>query len=502
MKNTEVDMLLIGGGIMSATLGVLLHHLNPSLRIAMVEKLPAVALESSDAMNNAGTGHAGYCELNYTPQAADGSVAIDRALTINANFETSLQLWTSLVEMGALPSPEQFIRQTPHLSFVWNDEQNDIDNIGFLKQRHAKLQQHHLFKEMQYSENFAQVKAWMPLIMQDRDATKPVAATYVEHGADVDFGVITRHLVAYLKHQANFTLQTDTSVKSIKRVKVPVEDNSWHVGLYHQETKRSHTVNAQFVFIGAGGGTLPLLQKANIDESMGYGGFPVSGQWLICNNPDVIKQHYAKVYGKAAVGAPPMSVPHLDTRIIDGKPQLLFGPFAGFTTKFLKAGSKLDLAKSIKKNNIKAMLGVGKNNADLTKYLIKEATQTHEQRMNTLRTFLPKANSADWHLEQAGQRVQVIKNCEENWGKLEFGTEIVSAKNGSLAALLGASPGASVSAKAMLDVIERCFAKQMAQDNWQEKLKQLIPAYGESLIDNADLLNRVRKHTHTVLKLL
>ena len=235
---------------------------------------------------------------------------------------------------------------------------------------------------------------------------------------------------------------------------------------------------------------------------MGYGGFPVSGQWLICNNPDVIKQHYAKVYGKAAVGAPPMSVPHLDTRIIDGKPQLLFGPFAGFTTKFLKAGSKLDLAKSIKKNNIKAMLGVGKNNADLTKYLIKEATQTHEQRMNTLRTFLPKANSADWHLEQAGQRVQVIKNCEENWGKLEFGTEIVSAKNGSLAALLGASPGASVSAKAMLDVIERCFAKQMAQDNWQEKLKQLIPAYGESLIDNADLLNRVRKHTHTVLKLL
>jgi malate dehydrogenase (quinone) len=501
MKNNEVDVLLIGGGIMSATLGVLLHQLNPNLRITMVERLSAVALESSDAMNNAGTGHAGYCELNYTPQAADGSIAIDRALAINANFETSLQLWTSLVEIGVLPAPEYFIRKTPHLSFVWNDEKNGADNIAFLKQRYTKLQQHHLFKEMQFSDDFAQLKAWMPLIMQDRDATAPVAATYVDHGADVDFGVITRHLVSYLKQQDHFTLLTDTSVKSIKRVKIPVEDTSWHVGLYHSATKRRHTVNAQFVFIGAGGGTLPLLQKANIDESMGYGGFPVSGQWLICNNTEVIKQHYAKVYGKAAVGAPPMSVPHLDTRIIDGKPALLFGPFAGFTTKFLKSGSKFDLVKSVKNHNIKAMLGVGKNNSDLTKYLIKEATQTHEQRMNTLRTFLPQANSADWHLEHAGQRVQVIKNCEENWGKLEFGTEIVSAKNGSLAALLGASPGASVSAKAMLDVIERCFAKQMAQDDWQNKLKQLIPAYGESLIDHADLLNRVRKHTHTVLKL-
>jgi malate dehydrogenase (quinone) len=399
------------------------------------------------------------------------------------------------VEIGALPAPEHFIRKTPHLSYVWGNE-----NIAFLKQRHAKLQQHHLFKEMQFSENVTQLKAWMPLIMQDRDTTAPVAATYIDHGADVDFGVITRHLVSHLKQQSHFNLLTETSVKTIKKVKVPVEDNSWHVGIYHPATKHSQTINAKFVFIGAGGGTLPLLQKANIDESTGYGGFPVSGQWLICNNPDVIKQHNAKVYGKAAVGAPPMSVPHLDTRIIDGKPALLFGPFAGFTTKFLKSGSKLDLAKSIQKDNLKAILGVGKNNVDLTKYLIKEATQTHEQRMNTLRTFLPQANSADWHLEQAGQRVQVIKNCEENWGKLEFGTEIVSVKNGSLAALLGASPGASVSAQAMLDVIERCFARQL-HDGWKEKLKQLIPAYGESLVDNADLLNRVRKHTHTVLKL-
>ncbi len=497
MKNNDVDVLLIGGGIMSATLGVLLHQLDPQLRICMLEKLPEIALESSDALNNAGTGHAGYCELNYTPQAADGSVAIERALAINANFETSLQLWTSWVEMGALPAPETFIRKTPHLSFVW-DMDGSGENLSFLKQRYTKLQQHHLFQEMQFSDDFEQLKAWMPLMMQERDASIPMAATYVEHGADVDFGAITRALVAYLSQQSNFSLLTDTQVVDIKRSKTTAS-SGWKVSA--KANKKQQVINAKFVFIGAGGGALPLLQKANIDESMGYGGFPVSGQWLICNNPKVIQQHFAKVYGKAAVGAPPMSVPHLDTRIIHHKPQLLFGPFAGFTTKFLKAGSKSDLVKSITADNIKAMLGVGKNNMDLTRYLIKEATQTHEQRMASLRTFLPQAKSEDWQLEQAGQRVQVIKNCEENWGKLEFGTELVSSQDGSLAALLGASPGASVSAKAMLDVLERCFASQVAQPDWRAKLKALMPAYGESLIDDADLLNRVRKHTHTVLKL-
>jgi malate dehydrogenase (quinone) len=496
MRNNEVDVLLIGGGIMSATLGTILHQLDPKLSITMVEQLSDVALESSDALNNAGTGHAGYCELNYTPQSDDGTVSIDRALTINANFETSLQFWSSLVELGALPNPQFFIHKTPHLSFVWGEE-----NIEFLKRRYSQLKQHHLFKEIQFSDDFAQLKSWMPLIMQDREANSPVAATYVDHGADVDFGAITRHLVAYLKQQHNFTLLTETSVKRLKKVKKPVADNRWHVQLYNKATKSTQTLNANFVFIGAGGGTLPILQKTGIEESLGYGGFPVSGQWLICQNPEVIQQHHAKVYGKAPVGAPPMSVPHLDTRIIDGKPELLFGPFAGFTTKFLKTGSTLDLAKSIKKNNLKAMVGVSKNHTDLTKYLLKEATQSHEQRMESLRAFIPEADSADWSLAKAGQRVQIIKNCDEQWGRLEFGTEIVSAQDGSLAALLGASPGASVSAKAMLDVIERCFTNEMKQQSWQTKLKQLMPAYGQSLIDDATLLGRIRQHTHTTLGL-
>jgi len=496
MKNVETDVLLVGGGIMSATLGTLLQQLDPSLSITMVEQLNEVALESSDALNNAGTGHAGYCELNYTPQAADGSITIKRALQINAAFEVSLQFWSHLVETGALRSPSQFINKTPHLSFVMRDE-----NIAFLKRRHALLTQHHLFAEMQYSEDNAQLKAWMPLMMADRPANEKLAATFVPHGSDVDFGALTRHMVAKLKTSTNFTLLNNTPVKKLKKIGTNPSNSSWHVALHNKATKHSKTINAKFVFLGAGGGALPLLQKANIPESVGYGGFPVSGQWLICNNSDVINQHQVKVYGKAAIGAPPMSVPHLDTRTINGKLALLFGPFAGFTTKFLKQGSRLDLAKSIKPNNLKAMLGVGKHNMDLTKYLVGEVFQTHEQRMNALREFLPNAKSADWQLANAGQRVQIIKKCDEKMGKLEFGTEIVASQDGTLAALLGASPGASVSVQAMIDVLERCFANQLKTSAWQQKIKQLVPSYGESLIENANLLKIVRTRTLSTLKL-
>ena len=320
-------------------------------------------------------------------------------------------------------------------------------------------------------------------------------------GSDVDFGALTQHLVAHLKMQTNFSLYTNTQVRKLDKVKDRAKDNSWHVKLVDLKTKHTKTINAKFVFLGAGGGALPLLQRADIDESKGYGGFPVSGQWLICNNPEAIAQHEVKVYGKAAIGAPPMSVPHLDTRTIKGKSALLFGPFAGFTTKFLKTGSKLDLAKSVKVNNFKALVGVGRHNLDLTKYLMKEATQTHEQSMNALREFLPCAVSADWKLENAGQRVQIIKKCNKKWGKLEFGTEIVASKDGTLAALLGASPGASTSVQAMITVIERCFASKLHSQGWQEKIKQLVPSYGQSLIDDAALLKQVRNSTLTTLKL-
>lgn len=488
----NIDILLIGGGVMSATLATLLSQLAPELQILMVEKQDAVATESTDAWNNAGTGHAGYCELNYTPQSADGTVTINRALAINAGFEVSLELWSSLVEQGLLPAPHAFINATPHESFVWGEK-----DVAFLKARHALLQKHHLFADMEYSEDATTISQWMPLVMQQRALNVPIAATRVAYGTDVDFGSLTRHLIAGLEKQINFKLLCSHEVKHLKQD----ANKRWLVEIQDKKSGSSRTLSASFVFLGAGGGALPLLQKSNIPEARGYGGFPVSGQWLVCKNPEVIKQHSAKVYGKAALGAPPMSVPHLDTRYINGESALLFGPYAGFTSKFLKQGSYLDLPKSVKAGNLKSMLGVARHNLDLTRYLVGEVLQTHEARMEALRKFYPEARNEDWELAVAGQRVQIIKQCEQNGGKLEFGTEIVAAKDGSLAALLGASPGASVSVQAMLDVLKRCFPKELATVEWQQKLKDLIPSYGQSLVEDAELLGQVRKRTLSTLNL-
>ncbi|WP_036303305.1 malate dehydrogenase (quinone) [Methylotenera sp. L2L1] len=492
MTVKKVDVLLVGGGVMSATLATLLNELDPLMRMMMVERLPSIATESTDAWNNAGTGHAGYCELNYTPTDDAGNISINRALAINASFEVSLQLWASLVEKSALPAPAKFINKTPHLSFVWGE-----DNVEFLRKRHSLLQAHPLFKDMEFSDDMAQLTEWMPLMMQQRTNDEKVAATRVSYGSDVDFGSLTRELVKHLQQTPSFQLNVSTEVTGLKQL----DNGHWLVNIKDLTTKKHQKIEAGFVFLGAGGGALKLLQKSGIPESQGYGGFPVSGQWLVCNNPEVIKQHNSKVYGKAAIGAPPMSVPHLDTRIINGKPALLFGPYAGFTTKFLKKGSYLDLFKSVKPSNLKSLLGAGRHNMDLTRYLIGEALQKHSSRVTTLREFYPLATDADWHLESAGKRVQIIKKCDEKGGKLEFGTEIVAAKDGSIAGLLGASPGASVSVQAMINVIERCFADKIKTEQWHSRIKALIPSYGESLIDDSQLLAQVRNRTLQVLNL-
>ncbi|WP_189388080.1 malate dehydrogenase (quinone) [Bacterioplanes sanyensis] len=491
MTTQSVDVLLVGGGVMSATLGTLLTRLDPTLKLAMVERLDHVAHESTDGWNNAGTGHAGYCELNYTPQNDDGSVTIDRALTINANFEISLQLWSHLVENGDLPEPKNFINTTPHLSFVWGE-----DNVKFLRERHRLLSAHHLFADMEYSEDPAVLAEWMPLVMEGRDPAEPVAATRVSYGADVDFGSLTRNMVAQLQKTDNFELLLSHQVEDFDKQ----SDGSWNVELEDRVSGNSKVVNARFVFLGAGGGALPLLQASGVEEANGYGGFPVSGQWLVCKDQDIVKRHSAKVYGKAAIGAPPMSVPHLDTRIINGEPALLFGPFAGFTTKFLKKGSKLDLLKSVSISNMIPMMSVGMNNMDLTKYLISEVMQSHDERCASLRNYFPGCNDDDWTLADAGQRVQIIKRDAQGRGKLEFGTELVAAKDGSIAALLGASPGASVAVKAMLEVLERCFPEQL-QNGWGERLREMIPSYGQSLVDDAELLNGIRQRTLQTLQL-
>lgn len=499
MNNQTTDVVLIGAGAMSTCLGTLLNQLDPSLKITMIERLDHVAMESTDVLNNAGTGHAGYCELNYTPQAEDGSIDISKALEINAAFETSLQFWATLVEKGILPEPTQFINPVPHQSFVWGD-----DNVEFLRKRYELLTAQHQFSALEFSADPDVIREWLPLVMENRDPDEKVAATRMPYGSDVNFGQIAKSMTDYLVKQDGFQLCLNTHVDDLKK-----QDNgTWDVLMHDRKSGSKTTINTKFVFLGVGGGALPLLQKSDIPEGDGYAGFPVSGQWLICDKPEIVNKHLAKVYGKAAVGAPPMSVPHLDTRVLssddnDGIPNkaLLFGPFAGFTTKFLKYGSNFDLIKATNFDNIKPMTMVGLRNVDLTRYLISESMQSHSERVKSLRNYFPGAQEDDWTLASAGQRVQIIKKCEEQGGTLEFGTEVVTSADGSLAALLGASPGASITVKTMIEIIENCFKDQYIEGGWQSKIKAMIPSYQESLIDDADLLKTVRKRTLTVLEL-
>ena len=488
----EHDVVLIGAGIMSATLGLFLKELEPSLDIAMLEVLGAPALESSEAWNNAGTGHAANCELNYTPQRADGSVDISRALQVNVEFDLSRQLWAYLVRKGSILDPRSFLHPVPHMSFVHGD-----DNVAFLKKRYAAMSAHHCYRGMEYTEKPEQIAAWAPLVIDGRDSAEPVAATRIATGTDVDYGALTNHLVDHLKALPGFVADYFHRVTGIDRV----DGGRWRVTTHDMRDDSVQVRTARFVFIGAGGGALPLLQKSGIPEGHGYGGFPVSGIWLRCDNPDINKRHHAKVYGKAAEGSPPMSVPHLDTRVIGGQHSLLFGPYAGFSTKFLKHGSLLDLPESIRPSNIEPLLAVARDNFDLTEYLIGQLLQSEGHRLAALDEYFPKADPKDWKLQVAGQRVQIIKPDLKRGGFLEFGTELVAAADRSLVALLGASPGASTAAFIAIGVLEKCFKDKLVEAAWLPKLKEIIPSYGVSLIENEKLCERVRAETAATLKI-
>ncbi|WP_262512049.1 malate:quinone oxidoreductase [Pedobacter nutrimenti] len=491
-KSDQVtDVVLIGAGIMSATLGVLLKELQPDLSIEIFERLDVAAAESSDAWNNAGTGHSAFCELNYTPQQKDGSVDTSKAVSIAESFEVSKQFWSFLIQNKMVDAPESFIKSIPHMSFVWGDE-----NVDYLHKRYQELQKSHLFKGMTYSQDRKLLEEWIPLVMEGRPQEEKVAATRMTLGTDVNFGALTRMMFNSLKTKEQVQLHFNHEVKKLRQI-----NGLWEIKVRNEETGKRRVVKAKFVFIGAGGGSLPLLEKSDIPEGRGFGGFPVSGQWLKCTNPDVIERHDAKVYGKAAVGSPPMSVPHLDTRMIDGKKALLFGPYAGFSTRFLKNGSLLDLPLSIKANNILPMISAGLDNIPLTKYLIHQVRQSSDERLNALKEYLPNARMEDWTLETAGQRVQVIKKDAEHGGVLEFGTEVVSAADGSIAALLGASPGASTAVSIMINLLERCFPEQLKTKEWQQKLKKMIPSFGHSLNNDAELCEKIRAQTAHALNL-
>ncbi|MBA4538166.1 malate:quinone oxidoreductase [Bacillus aquiflavi] len=489
VKQTKTDVILIGAGTMSATLGSLLKELAPEWEIKVFEKLAGPGEESSNEWNNAGTGHSALCELNYTPEKSDGSIDIRKAVKVNEQFQLSRQFWSYLVNNNLIQNPQEFIMPLPHMSLVEGEK-----NVTFLKKRFEALSNNPLFQGMEFSDDPGKLKEWVPLIMEGRTSNEPIAATKIDSGTDVNFGALTRALFDHLKRK-NVEVHYKHSVQSIKRT----SEGSWKVKVKDIKSGEIQYHIAKFVFIGAGGGSLPLLQKTGIPESKHIGGFPVSGLFMVCKNPEVIAQHEAKVYGKAKVGAPPMSVPHLDTRFIDNKKTLLFGPFAGFSPKFLKTGSNLDLISSVKPNNVLTMLAAGVKEMKLTKYLIQQVMLSNEKRMEELREFIPNAKIEDWDTVVAGQRVQVIKDTDAGKGTLQFGTEVVSAADGSIAALLGASPGASTAVHVMLEVLEKCFPQHMKE--WEPKIKEMIPSYGVSLMENPELFEEIHTSTSRILGL-
>ncbi|WP_196246374.1 malate dehydrogenase (quinone) [Ralstonia solanacearum] len=471
----KVDVLLVGGGIMSSTLGVWLHELEPDWSMMMVERLDGVAQESSNGWNNAGTGHSALAELNYTPEKSNGKIDISKAVEINEGFQVSRQFWTYQVKNGVLKNPHSFINSTPHMSFVWGDE-----NVRYLKKRYEALQASPLFRGMQFSDNYDQISKWVPLMMEGRDRSQKVAATWMPVGTDVNFGEITRQFVAYLQSQPQFTLSLSSEVREIKRN----DDGTWRVSYVNLKSGDRQDVDTKFLFIGAGGGALRLLQASGIPEARDFAAFPVGGSFLVTENPDIVNRHLAKAYGKASVGSPPMSVPHLDTRVIDGKRIILFGPFATFSTKFLKNGSYMDLFGSTTSHNVMPMLHVGVDEFPLVQYLAGQLMLSDEDRFNALKEYFPLAKKEDWRLWQAGQRVQIIQRDEAKGGILKLGTQIVKSKDNTIAGLLGASPGASTAAPIMLGVLETVFKDKLATPAWQQKVHQMIPTYGTKLNDN------------------
>ncbi len=485
----EVDVALVGAGIMSATLGAMLRELEPSWSQMVFERLDGPAQESSSPWNNAGTGHSALCELNYTPEK-DGKIELGKAIGINEKFQVSRQFWAHQVNNGVLSDPQDFIAAVPHLSFAQGEEQ-----VDYLRRRHEALKDNILFPGMEFSDDDAEFAKRLPLMAEGRDfAAEKVAFSGTDLGTDINFGELSRQFLTAAKASGT-EVRYGHEVTNLKR-----EGDKWKISVKNVHTGDTQVVKARFVFVGAGGYALDLLRKAGVAEIRGYGGFPVSGMWLRCTNEELINQHAAKVYGKAKVGAPPMSVPHLDTRIIDGEKGLLFGPYGGWTPKFLKEGSYLDFFKGLRPDNLPSYLGVGAQEFGLVKYLVEEVTKSFDGRMETLREYVPSAKNEDWEIVVAGQRVQVIKPAGfPRFGSLEFGTALVNNAEGSIAGLLGASPGASIAPAAMLELLERCFGEHMI--TWADKLHEMIPSYGTKLADDEKLFTELWDFTEKSLKL-
>ena len=490
------DVVLIGSGVMSANLGALLKRLDPALRIQVYEAADELAYESSNGWNNAGTGHAGICELSYTPKReADGTVKVQKVIDIFEQFEHSLQFWANAVGSGMIDSPKEFINPVQHISFVHGQEQ-----VDFLKARHAGMSAHHFFSTMQYSIDRAKIGQWAPLLTEGRDPAVPIAATKMDGGTDVNFGVVSRKLLGWLAQQDGGAVAASNKVVNLEK-----SGAGWDVTARDTKTGQERKVHAKFVFVGAGGGSILLLQKAGLPEAKGLGGFPIGGNWLVCENPEIVAKHQAKVYGQALDAAPTMAVPHLDTRILDGKKTLLFGPFAAWTTRFLhRTGSWTDLLRSVKPHNLGTLLKIGATNIPLVRYLVQQGTQSMAGRMEVLRIFYPNAQQKDWKLMDGGIRVQAIKKTDGEAGIVHYGTEVLTSADKSMSALLGASPGASVSVNIVMEVIKTSFPHLTSGEAGKKRIETIIPTYGTDyrLPENAYRFSELQRKAKVALQLV
>jgi malate dehydrogenase (quinone) len=483
------DVVLIGGGVMSATLGLLLRRLQPEWSIRVYERLPGLAEESSEAWNNAGTGHAALCELNYTSERPDGTIDIAKAVAINEQFQVSRQLWSHLVETGVLSAPTSFINPIPHMTFV-----QGVDDVDYLRRRYQALSSHPLFRSMQFSDNPETIRRWSPLLIDSRPPGGAIAATHDVTGTDVDFGSLTRQLFDHLA-STGVQIGLNRQVQGLRQN----PDGTWRLRIRNRRDRTTTTTNARFVFVGAGGWALKLLQKAQLPEARGYAVLPISGRFLRCDRPDTVGRHNAKVYGKAPIGAPPMSMPHLDTRVVAGVRSVLFGPYAGSSPKFLKDGSVLDLPASVRTHNVKPLAAMARDNLALVRLLVTELTASKSKKFAALQEFIPSANLRDWSMIKAGQRAQIVKKDPDRGGVLQFGTEVVTSHDGTIAAVLGASPGASTAVPIMLELLERCFPQYRAQ--WATTLREIIPTMGTELSGDPELAERTMTKTARTLHL-
>jgi malate dehydrogenase (quinone) len=487
-ESARTDVVLVGAGIMSATLGALLRRLEADWSITLVERLDAVAAESSSPWNNAGTGHSALCELNYTPEMPDGSIDITKAVRINEQFQVTRQFWAYAVENGIL-TDRSFVNPVPHVSFV-----HGARRVDYLRRRQQALAGNPLFAATELIEEPHEFARRLPFMAAKRDFSGPVALNWASDGTDIDFGALSRQLIGYAVRNGTTAL-FGHEVRNLSRA----SDGSWTLTIGNRRSGEKRKLNAKFVFVGAGGYALPLLQKSGIKEVKGFAGFPIGGRFLRADNPTLTAAHRAKVYGVPSPGAPPLGALHLDLRFVNGKSWLVFGPYAGWSPKFLKHGHFTDLPRSVKRDNVLSMLGVGLTERALVNYLIGQLRLTEPDRVRALREFAPSALDSDWELTVSGQRVQVIRRDKRKGGVLEFSTTVVGSADGSIAGLLGGSPGASTAVPIMLDVLQRCFANHY--QSWLPTLKEMVPSLGAELSKEPALYDEVLTWATKMLQL-